>query len=127
MKPAIGLTRALTDPQLFGKTFAAASFWTWRCVAKLIDGVPLEGREIDLFKRCTGRSYNRRARRGLRRAICFKARNCRPFSICLLALLCATPAWAHIPGAGSALMSLWMSSSSWHAEAIWMSLTVWHA
>jgi hypothetical protein len=58
--PAISLTRALTDPALFGKTFAAPSFWTWRVVAKIIDGLPLtEQREIDLYKECTGRKYDR--------------------------------------------------------------------
>jgi hypothetical protein len=57
MTPLIGLSRALTDPALFGKTFSAPSFWTWRVVAKLIDGIPLtEPREIELFKQCTGRS-----------------------------------------------------------------------
>jgi hypothetical protein len=56
-KPAITLTRAMTDPALFGKVFASPSFWTWRTVAKLIDGIPLtEQREIDLFKQCTGRT-----------------------------------------------------------------------
>jgi len=35
---------------LFGGTFGASSFWTWKAVAKLIDGVPLTvQREIDLF------------------------------------------------------------------------------
>ena len=57
MKPTISLTHALTDPQLFGKTFAAPSFWTWRVVAKLIDGLPLtERREVELFEQCTGRT-----------------------------------------------------------------------
>jgi hypothetical protein len=57
MTPLITLSRALTDPALFGGTFAAPSFWTWRVVAKLIDGLPLtELREIELFKHCTGRS-----------------------------------------------------------------------
>jgi hypothetical protein len=57
MTPAITLSQALTDPALFGKTFAASSFWTWRTLARLIDGEPLrEPREIDLFKQCTGRS-----------------------------------------------------------------------
>lgn len=60
MVPAISLTGALTDPQLFGKTFAAPSFWTWRVVAKIIDGLPLtEQREIDLYEECTGRKYDR--------------------------------------------------------------------
>jgi hypothetical protein len=55
MTPLISLSRALTDPALFGKTFSAPSFWTWRVVAKLIDGIPLtEPREIELFKQCTG-------------------------------------------------------------------------
>jgi hypothetical protein len=56
MTPAITLSQALTDPALFGKTFAASSFWTWRVVAKLIDGEPLrEPREVELFKQCSGR------------------------------------------------------------------------
>ncbi len=56
-KPTITLTQALVEPKLFGRTFAAPSFWTWRTVAKLIDGLPLtEPREVDLFKQCTGRS-----------------------------------------------------------------------
>jgi hypothetical protein len=57
MTPLITLSRALTDPALFGSTFAAPSFWTWRVVAKLIDGMTLtEPREVELFQQCTGRS-----------------------------------------------------------------------
>jgi hypothetical protein len=57
LTPDITLSRALTDPGLFGNVFAGPSFWTWRVVAKLIDGLPLvEKREIDLFEQCTGRS-----------------------------------------------------------------------
>jgi hypothetical protein len=57
MTPLITLARALSDPALFGNTFAAPSFWTWRVVAKLIDGEPLrEQREIELIKQCTGRT-----------------------------------------------------------------------
>src|SRR5262249_60615591 len=57
MTPLISLSRALSDPALFGRTFASPSFWTWRVVAKLIDGTPLtEQREIELAKQCTGRS-----------------------------------------------------------------------
>jgi hypothetical protein len=57
MTPDITLTCALTDPSLFGKVFASPSFWTWKVVAKLIDGIPLtEPREVELFKQCTGRS-----------------------------------------------------------------------
>src|SRR5262249_23757491 len=66
MTPAITLSQALSDPALFGKTFAAPSFWTWRVVAKLIDGIPLsEPREIEVFKQCTGSSQppNKPARR----------------------------------------------------------------
>jgi hypothetical protein len=55
--PDISLSRAMAEPSLFGKVFAAPSFWTWKVVAKLIDGLPLtEPREIDLFKQCTGRT-----------------------------------------------------------------------
>jgi hypothetical protein len=50
--PAITLTAALNDPNLFGKVFANPTYWTWKVVAKLIDGVPLtEQREIDLRSR----------------------------------------------------------------------------
>jgi hypothetical protein len=70
MKPLIGLYAAMTDPKLFGTTFGGPTFWTWRVIAKLIDGVPLtEQREIDLFEQCTGRSYNRHGRRQVRRLI----------------------------------------------------------
>ena len=56
-KTAITLTQAMADPALFGKVFASPSFWTWKTVAKLIDGIPLaEQREVDLFKQCTGRT-----------------------------------------------------------------------
>ena len=68
MKPDISLTEALNDPSLFGSTFGSPSFWTWKVVAKLIDGIALtEKRELDLFQECTGRKYNRRARRAVRR------------------------------------------------------------
>ena len=47
----------MIDPQLFGGVFASPSFWTWRTVAKVIDGVSLtELHEVELFKQCTGRS-----------------------------------------------------------------------
>src|SRR5215469_3284016 len=56
-KPGITLTQAMADPALFGRVFASPSFWTWKVVAKLIDGIPLtEPREVDLFKQCTGRT-----------------------------------------------------------------------
>jgi hypothetical protein len=74
-EPTITLSSALTSPQLFGKIFAATSFWTWRVVAKLIDGLPLtEPREIALFEQCTGRPYNRQAPRAVRRLIILAGR-----------------------------------------------------
>ena len=74
-KPLITLSRALTEPQLFGKVFASPSFWTWRVVGKLIDGLPLtEPREIELFEQCTGRSYSRRAGWAVRQLILLAGR-----------------------------------------------------
>jgi hypothetical protein len=53
----VTLHAAMTDDRLFGRVFNAPSFWTWRTVAKLIDGIKLtEDREVELFKSCTGRS-----------------------------------------------------------------------
>jgi hypothetical protein len=53
----ISLHAAMTDDRLFGRVFAAPSFWTWKTVAKLVSGVPLtEDREVELFKSCTGRT-----------------------------------------------------------------------
>jgi hypothetical protein len=56
MRPLITLSRALSDEQLFGRTFGSSSFWTWQTVAKLIDGLPLDNREFELYRQCTGRS-----------------------------------------------------------------------
>ncbi len=57
MKHTVSLSHALSDPRLFGKVFAAPSFWTWRVIAKLIDGLPLtEPREVELFRECSGRT-----------------------------------------------------------------------
>jgi hypothetical protein len=57
MKPAISLTRAMADPHLLGGPFTAPSFWTWKVLARLVDGLPLtEPREIELFRQCTGRA-----------------------------------------------------------------------
>jgi hypothetical protein len=57
MTPLITLTAAMSDPALFGGVFQAGSFWTWKVVAKLIDGFPLtEAREVELFRECTGRT-----------------------------------------------------------------------
>ncbi len=73
--PAITLTRALTDRGLFGHVFAAPSFWPWRVVAKLIDGIQLiEPREIELFEQCTGRKYDRTRPTRMRRLILLAGR-----------------------------------------------------
>jgi hypothetical protein len=75
LKPTVSLVDAMRDPKLFGKTFVAPSFWTWRTVAKLIDGAPLtEPRELELFKQCTGLEYNRQHRRKVRRLILLAGR-----------------------------------------------------
>jgi hypothetical protein len=50
------LTQALQDVELFGKVFAAESYWTWGTVAKVIDGLKLDEREAQLFRDCTGRT-----------------------------------------------------------------------
>jgi hypothetical protein len=70
MKHAIGLLAAMMDENLFGRVFATPSMWTWRVVAKLVDGIPLiEERERTLFYECTGIQYNRHNRRAVRRLI----------------------------------------------------------
>jgi hypothetical protein len=45
----------MVDPELFGKTFASETFWAWRTVAKMLDGLPLEPAELELWKAITGR------------------------------------------------------------------------
>jgi hypothetical protein len=75
VKPTVLLSQALMDPKLFGRTFAAPSFWTWRVVAKLIDGLPLtEQRELDLFGECTGLEPTRETRRKVWRLILLAGR-----------------------------------------------------
>ncbi|MBV8287557.1 MAG: hypothetical protein JOZ35_11605 [Hyphomicrobiales bacterium] len=57
MTPNITLHAAMADPKLFGTVFGSASFWPWKTIAKLIDGIPLtEPREVELLKGCTGRT-----------------------------------------------------------------------
>ena len=69
MPPLIPLTSALTDPSI-SAAYLRRLFWTWKVVAKLLDGIQLtEQREIALFERCTGRAYNRLAQRAVRRLI----------------------------------------------------------
>src|SRR5258705_5779337 len=53
---AISLAAAMRDPKLLGKPFEAPTFWPWHCVAKVISGEPLDEREAELFRACTGRS-----------------------------------------------------------------------
>jgi hypothetical protein len=56
MTPLISLSRALSDVHLLGSAFESPSFWTWKTLAKVIDGEPLrEQREMELFRECTGR------------------------------------------------------------------------
>ena len=92
MTPDITLSQAITDPALFGGTFGAPSFWTWRVIAKLIDGIPLtEQREIDLFEQCTGRSYSRFNRRAVKRFIILAGRRAGKdrFEVCGRRLACS--------------------------------------
>lgn len=111
MKPAISLTQALTDSDLFGPVFAAPSFWTWKVLGKLIDGLPLtEKREIALFEEATGRRYCRQSRRAVHRLILLAGRRAgkdRFFSAvgCWRAALCAN--WAeHLSAGEQAVMIL---------------------
>jgi hypothetical protein len=111
-EPTISLSRAMAEPALFGKTFAASSFWTWRVVAKLIDNIPLtEPREIELFEQCTGRSYHRDERRAVQRLILLAGRRAgkdRFLSAVAVwrAALCAN--WRHYqsPGEGAVVILL---------------------
>jgi hypothetical protein len=54
MKP-IPLSVAMRDQKLLGGPFQSPSFWPWITVAKLLDGAPLDERESELFRECTGR------------------------------------------------------------------------
>jgi hypothetical protein len=55
MKPVITLSQAMADQQLLGGPFQSPTFWTWKTVAKLIDGLPLtEPRELELFRESPG-------------------------------------------------------------------------
>jgi hypothetical protein len=50
------LCDAMLDSDLFGRTFAAESFRNWRTVAKVLDGLPLEAKELEFYRYVTGRS-----------------------------------------------------------------------
>jgi hypothetical protein len=49
------LVTAMRDVNLLGGPFQSESFWTWFTVAKIISGEPLDEREAELFRTCTGR------------------------------------------------------------------------
>jgi hypothetical protein len=122
LTPEITLTRALTDPDLFGGTFAGPSFWTWRTVAKLIDGIALtEQREVELFERCTGLTYNRSNRRRLRRLILLAGRRAgkdRFFSAVAVwrAALCAD--WRQYQSAGEGAVCILLGADRRQARIL---------
>lgn len=75
IEPKVLLTEAINSVALLGAPFQSPTFWTWKTLAKMIDGLPLtEPREIELFENCTGRRYDRRARRIVRRLILLAGR-----------------------------------------------------
>jgi hypothetical protein len=72
MTPAITLSQAMSDPTLFGTTFGADSFWTWRTLARIVDKLPLSEREAAFYREATGRTKlpdRATSRRALRRFI----------------------------------------------------------
>lgn len=75
IKPKVLLSEAMTSLALLGAPFQSPTFWTWKTLAKVIDGLPLtEPREIQLFEECSGRHYDRQARRTVRRLILLAGR-----------------------------------------------------
>lgn len=52
MKP---LYDCMLDPDIFGHTFAGETFAAWRTVAKILDGLPLDAEEMELYRRITQR------------------------------------------------------------------------
>ena len=46
MTPLITLSHALSDVNLLGKPFQSPSFWTWKTVAKVIDGAPARAARV---------------------------------------------------------------------------------
>jgi hypothetical protein len=49
------LYEAMLDPDLFGNSFGGDTFAAWRTVAKILDGLPLDDRELALYRQITGR------------------------------------------------------------------------
>jgi hypothetical protein len=56
MPRLITLAAAMRDQKLLGAPFKAESFWPWHTLAKVISGEPLDEREAELFRKCTGRT-----------------------------------------------------------------------
>jgi hypothetical protein len=53
---SVTLYEAMLDPALFGRTFAGPTFKNWRTVAKILEGLPLEADELELYQTITGRT-----------------------------------------------------------------------
>ncbi len=49
------LYEAMLDTDLFGRTFGGPTFKAWRTVAKILDALPLEPDELELYRSITGR------------------------------------------------------------------------
>jgi hypothetical protein len=49
------LHACLIDHDVFGGTFAGPTFDAWRTVAKILDGLPLNATELELYRRMTNR------------------------------------------------------------------------
>jgi hypothetical protein len=45
----------MLDPDLFGRTFSGPTFAAWRTVAKILDGLPLQAEELELYHAITHR------------------------------------------------------------------------
>ncbi len=50
------LYEAMLDPELFGKTFGAPTFAAWRTLAKVLDALPLDAEELELYRTLTART-----------------------------------------------------------------------
>lgn len=46
----------MIDPKLFGRTFGGPTFKAWRTVAKILDAMPLDAEEFELYRSFTGRT-----------------------------------------------------------------------
>jgi len=50
------LHAAMLDPDMLGGTFGGSTFAAWRTVAKILDGLPLDATELELYRQITGRT-----------------------------------------------------------------------